>query len=382
MHIATEADVRAGRTTDVYFQRTAQVLRHFGIDKRVAMEVRATALPEEWPWAVLAGVDELAGLFLGVGCDVECMPEGTIFHAGEPVLTISGPYLAFGVYETALLGFLCQASGIATKAARCRLAAGDRSLISFGARRMHPALAPMIERAAYLGGCDGVAVVQSAHLLGLEPAGTMPHALILVIGNAVEAFRKFDQAVPPEVKRVCLVDTLCDEKMESIAAAEALGDRLAAVRLDTPGSRRGSMRRILAEVRWELDLRGYHHVGLMVSGGLDETIIPELNDYATAYGVGTAISNAPTINFAADIVEVEGQPFAKRGKESGRKNVALCPACGTRQTIPAGRPPACDCGGQADLLIQPLIEGGRLVADLPPPAAIRDRVLAQLAASR
>jgi len=378
VHIATESDIRAGRTADVYFPRTATVLRHFGIDKRVTMEVRTTTLPGGWEWAVLAGVGEVAELLAGVGCSVECMPEGTIFFPGEPVLTISGPYLGFGVYETALLGLLCQASGIATKAARIRLAAGGRTVVSFGARRMHPALAPMIERSAYLGGCDGVATILAAEQIGIPPSGTMPHALVLVVGDSVQAFRMFDQATPAEVPRICLVDTLQDEKFEALAAAEALGDRLFGVRLDTPGSRRGDMRALLREVRWELDLRGFGHVLLMVSGGLDEDSIPPLNAYAQAYGVGTAISNAPTINFAADIVEVEGRPFAKRGKESGHKNVLRCQACDRREIVPSATSPACSCGGTGEMLLQPLLIDGQRVVPEASAADIRQRVLRQI----
>src|SRR3712207_8610010 len=88
--------------------------------------------------------------------EVRAVPEGTICRPHEPVLTLTGPYGAFAEHETALLGLLCQASGIATGAARCRIAAEDRPVISFGARRMHPAIVPMIERSAFLGGCDRV----------------------------------------------------------------------------------------------------------------------------------------------------------------------------------------------------------------------------------
>jgi len=114
-----------------------------------------------------------------------------------------------------------------------------------------------------------------------------------------------------------LIDTFNDEKFEAIRCAEALGERLTAVRFDTPSSRRGDMVELLREVRWELDIRGYKHVKLFVSGGLDEYEILQLNEVADAYGVGTAISNAPTINFAMDIVEIEGKPIAKRGKMAG-----------------------------------------------------------------
>src|SRR5436190_1151227 len=84
---------------------------------------------------------------------------------------------SFGVLETALLGLLCQASGVATVAARCKIAAEGRPVFSFGARRMHPAISPMVERSAYIGGCDGVASVKSAEVIGIQPVGTMAHAV-------------------------------------------------------------------------------------------------------------------------------------------------------------------------------------------------------------
>ena len=125
---------------------------------------------------------------------------------------------------------------------------------------MHPALAPMIDRSAYIGGCDGVSVVESAKFLGEKPVGTIPHALILVVGDPVKAFMMFDEVVDKDVRRIALVDTFGDEKFEALNAAEALGESLFAVRLDTPSSRRGNFRRIIEEVRWELDLRGYQEV--------------------------------------------------------------------------------------------------------------------------
>ncbi len=95
-----------------------------------------------------------------------------------------------------------------------------------------------------------------------------PHALVLVVGDQVKAWRYFDEVIEPEVPRTALVDTLCDEKFEALMAVEALGERLNAIRLDTPSSRRGNFRRIVEEVRWELDLRGgYEHVKIFLSGG-------------------------------------------------------------------------------------------------------------------
>jgi nicotinate phosphoribosyltransferase len=383
-HIATAEEIKAGEVTDVYFQRTVEVLRREGIRKQVFAEVRATSLPSGYEWAVFAGVEEAAALVSGLKTKVTCLAEGEFFRAGEPVLTIEGEYTEFCVYETPLLGLLCQASGVATKAARCKAAAGDKTVISFGARRMHPALAPMIERNAFLGGCDGVAVVKSGELIGEEPSGTMPHALVLVVGNAEQAFKMFDQIMPPQIKRVALVDTLCDEKFEALAAARVLGDRLSAVRLDTPESRRGNMAQIIREVRWELDLRGHERVGIFVSGGLDEAKIAELAPIADGFGVGTSISNAAVVNFALDIVEVEGQPFTKRGKPSGRKALLACAACGERLVVPAAKASGirCACGGEMSNVLLPLSEPGKVVRELPPVQELRARVLEQLRSGR
>jgi nicotinate phosphoribosyltransferase len=247
---------------------------------------------------------------------------------------------------------------------------------------MHPTLAPMIERNAFIGGCDGVAVTKAAELIDADPMGTIPHALVLMIGDTVEALRAFHEVVDAKVRRVALVDTLQDEKFEAIRVAEALGPDLYAVRLDTPSSRRGDFFRILQEVRWELDLRGFAHVKIIASGGIDEYEILRLNPLADAYGVGTSIANAPVLNFALDIMEIEGRPFAKRGKWSGAKEVYRCRgACRATVVVPAARrPEPCACGGAWEPLLKPLVQGGRVVRDLPPPRMIREHVLEQVAA--
>jgi nicotinate phosphoribosyltransferase len=380
-HIATPEDIKTGRVTDVYFVRTIEILQRRGIRTSALGEVLLKDFPHSWKWGVFAGLEEAASLLAGLPVDVDALDEGTIFHPHEPVLTIEGPYVDYAVHETALLGLLCQASGVATKAARCKKAAAPRPVVSFGARRMHPAIAPMVERNAFLGGCDGVAVVKSAELIKQDPVGTMPHALILVLGDTVEAARAFNEIIDKRVRRVVLIDTFGDEKFETLRVAEALGKDLFAVRLDTPGSRRGNMLQILREVRWELDLRGFQHVKLFVSGGLDEADLVQLRDVADSFGVGTCITNAPVVNFALDLVEIAGQAFAKRGKLSGRKVLYECPTCLARWVVPAAAPvPACGpCGGRPLIsLLKPLIRGGKLVRDLPPVTDLRARVLERL----
>jgi len=381
MHLATEAQIKQGQVTDIYFLRTRQILQARRIHKTVVAEFVAKQLPAGYAFGVFAGLEETVELLLTIpGIEVEAMDEGTCFGPHQPVMAIRGRYLNFGLFETALLGLLCQASGIATRAARCRQAAGDRLVLSFGARRVHPAIAPMVERAAYLGGCDGVSVTESAKLLGLEATGTIPHALVLLMGDAASAVKAFDAVIPKSVRRVALIDTIGDEKFEAIACAEALGKKLFGVRLDTPASRRGDFAQLLREVRWELDLRGHAGVKLLVSGGIDEESIRALNSVCDGYGVGTALSNAPVIDLAMDLVEIEGRPMAKRGKPSGRKRVWRCPSCQTTLVMPRGRRPqaTCRCRKSYKPLLAPLVRNGRLLRALPSPQAIRQRVLRQL----
>jgi len=378
--IPTWEEIRRGDTTDIYFRRTMEVLRAAGKDgTRVAAEAIVKKLPGSYGYGILSGADELLALLSGLPVDVDAMEEGTLFHVMEPVFTVEGPYGAFCELETAMLGVVCQASGIATASSRVKHAAGEKSVLSFGARRMHPALSTLIDRNAFVGGADGVSVIRSASFLGETPQGTMPHALVLVFGDTVSAMQAFDATVDPSVPRVCLIDTLQDEKFEALRVAEALRERLSGVRLDTPGSRRGDFRKILQEVRWELDLRGFGHVRLIASGGLGEEEVRALRDVVDGFGVGTSLSNAPTVDYALDIVDVEGVPFAKRGKWSGRKQVYACGSCGTRSVRPAGRPTgACVCGSAPKPLLNPAMRNGKVLAPPSPAREVRERVLRQV----
>ncbi|MGC8816296.1 MAG: nicotinate phosphoribosyltransferase [Candidatus Hadarchaeum sp.] len=387
-NVASDEEIKKGATTDIYFVRTSQVLKAKGLEgTRVVAEVTAGGLPENWPWGVICGLDEVATLFEGCPVDVQAIPEGTIFHPHDhygnrlPVIVIEGPYGNFCELETPMLGLICQASGVATMAARLRKLAWGKLLVSFGIRRVHPALSPMIDRAAYIGGFDGVSSLSGAKRIGKEPMGTMPHALIIVFGDQVKAWKAFDEVIPRQVNRVALVDTYFDEKAEAIMAAEALGKNLWGVRLDTPGSRRGNFAEIIREVRWELDLRGYRHVKILASGGINDRNITELVKAGVdGFGIGTSLSNAPTIDFAMDIVEINGRPVAKRGKLGGRKQVWRCRKCLEDVVLPAGaRPPRCPvCDGKTSPLLQPLIKKGKIVAGEESVDKIRSYVLSQL----
>ena len=380
-HTADPKDVIDGRITDVYFERTLKILKAKKINPVVKAEFIAKSLPENWLWAIFAGLEEAIYLMKHLPIKVRAMKEGTVFYPYEPVVEIEARYQDFCVYETAILGLICQASGVATKAARFKKLAGDRVVISFGARRMHPILAPMIERNAYIGGCDGVSVVKSGEIIGEDPMGTMPHALIICMGSTVDAIKAYDEVLEPELKRVALIDTFLDEKFECLNVAEALGEKLSAVRFDTPSSRRGNFYRILEECRWELDMRGYKHIKFYVSGGIKEEDVPGLNPVVDGYGIGTSISNAPVVDYAMDIIEVEGKPQAKRGKWSGSKRVLRCPGCGKRKIVPNDKDKhVCLCGKRFEDILIPVLDKGKQIIKLEPPSKLRKMVLENIKA--
>ncbi|MFW6436449.1 MAG: nicotinate phosphoribosyltransferase [Halococcoides sp.] len=347
--------IAEGRATDAYFDRTERTLAHAGHNPHVVAEVTASQFPDG-DFSVLAGLDDAAHLLEGLPIDVLAIPEGRLFDGG-PVMRIEGRYASFARYETALLGFLSHASGIATRALEVRQAAPDSTVLSFGSRHVHPSLGAVVERSALIGGLDGISNVAAGAVIGREAGGTMPHALVICFGrgNQEAAWQAFDAAVDPDVPRVALCDTYCDEVEESIRAAAAVDD-LDSVRLDTTSSRRGDFERIVREVRWELDARGHDEVGIFVSGGLGPADLYQLRDHVAGFGVGGYVSNADPLDFGLDIVSVEGEPSAKRGKLSGAKQVYRTPDGGhaiTRAGVgdePAGEP-----------LLEPLIDDGELL---------------------
>lgn len=145
---------------------------------------------------------------------------------------------------------------------------------------------------------------------------------------------------------------------KTLRAVDALGDRLDGVRLDTTGSRRGDFRHIIREVQWELDVRGHDDVDVYVSGGLGPADLRELRDVVDGFGVGGYVSNADPVDFALDIVAVEGEPAAKRGKLSGAKDVYRT-ADGVHAVGLADR----SGPDGAESLMEPVIRDGEVVAD-------------------
>ena len=390
--IASDDEIKRGDTTDIYFIRTVKILKGDKLDKtHVVMEISPGELPYGFTWGILSGVYELINLLEGLEIDLYIADEGTLFKpftdngVRTPIGFISGRYGDFAIYETPLLGLLCQSSGVSTYAAHLRLNAWDKTLLAFGARRMHPAVTPLTDYASFIGGFDGVSAVLSAKLIGVKPMGTMPHALIIIYGDQADAWRAFDKYVEDEVPRIALIDTFYDEKVEAVKAAETLGDRLFGVRLDTPGSRRGDIRKIIEEVRWELDIRGYRDVKIFLSGGVNLDLIKQLSDAPVdGYGVGSSVSNAKIVDFALDIVEKEGRPIAKRGKYSGTKLLFRCPECyryeAVRWRIGSEDPRVkCSrCGVYMENLTVKAVDKGNPILQFRKPIDVRRYVMDQL----
>jgi nicotinate phosphoribosyltransferase len=314
LHSATHREILAGHTTDIYFVRTLEILRTMGLaDVPVVAEIFPSRA------GICAGVDEVRYLLRDSGAKIESLQEGEPFAAREVIMRIEGPYASFGMYETVLLGMLAQPSAWATAAREAVLAAGEKAVFSFGARHVHPAVAPVMERAAILGGMRGAACILGAKLAGREPVGTMPHAFILVVGDTVRAALAYHEKMPAQVARLVLVDTFTDEAVEALRVAETLGSDLSAIRLDTPRERGSVTPDLVREVRARLDLAGHHHVQIFASGGLSPERIPALVEAgADAFGVGSHVTAAPPIDMTMDLREVNGRPLAKRGRIPGR----------------------------------------------------------------
>jgi nicotinate phosphoribosyltransferase len=215
---------------------------------------------------------------------------------------------------------LAQSTGWATAARECVDAAAPEPIVSFGARHVHPEVTDNLDYAAIVGGCVGASTPAGARLAGLSPTGTMPHSMVLIFGDTVRAAEAFDRHMPPDVPRIILVDTFRDEAEESLRVAEALGERLYGIRLDTPSERGRVTPELVREVRARLDQAGFGHVKIIVSGGFDPARIAAFKESGApvdSFAVGSYISGARPIDFTGDLKEIDGRPIAKRGRIPG-----------------------------------------------------------------
>lgn len=376
---ASEDEILQGKVSDVYFERSIRGMNEEIKGHEVSAEFTVSG-PHD-PWVNFTGLEEVVSLLEGKGVDLYSVKEGTIFPLKDangvpiPVMRIGGEYSKFGIFETSILGLICQSSGISTYSSRIRREIGTIPFYSFGIRRMHPAISPMIDRAAYIGGSAGVSGILGGELTKTVPVGTMPHAMAIIYGDD----QAWKMVAPVNGGRTVLIDTFMDEKFAAIKAAETIPD-LRMIRIDTPASRRGKMESIIREIRWELNLRGHGNVKIMVSGGLKlENLAGLVSSGADSFGIGTSIASARPYDFSMDIVEVDGNPVTKRGKFSGRKEAFRCESCRNWFVRPAMQEQEkCKCGGNLEPMLHQFLKGGSRVSKYPEIEEIRENSLREI----
>jgi nicotinate phosphoribosyltransferase len=299
--------------------------------------------------AYLGGVDEaIAILKLCVedweGLTVHALYDGDPIEPWEPVLTIEGNYTTFAHLETLYLGVLARRTLITTNVARVLAVAKGKPLIFMPARHDHHRVQTGDGYAAYVAGQItgaeiGVTTDEQASWWGGRALGTVPHALIAAYdGDTVAAALRFADWAAPEMNLTVLVDFDNDSVGTALAVADALGDRLWGVRLDTSESLvdrslweemgdftpTGVNERLVWNVRDGLDSRGYEHVRIVVSGGFTVEKIRSFEEQEVpvdAYGVGSSLIRGSN-DFTGDIVVTDGKPSAKFGR-SLRENTRL-----------------------------------------------------------
>jgi nicotinate phosphoribosyltransferase len=319
--------------------------------------------------------------------EVHAMPEGAAFFADEPVLRVIAPLPQAQLVESRLINLIHYQTLIASKAARCVLAAPGKLLVDFGMRRAHGAEAALLAaRATWLAGFNGTATVLAGMRFGIPLFGTMAHSLVQAHDREEDAFAHFAAAQPGNV--VLLIDTYDTEAAarKVVELAPRLSERGIAIkgaRIDS-----GDLAAHARAVRAILDEGGLAQVTLFGSGDLDEHRIRALLAGGApfdGFGIGTrldASTDAPSLDMVYKLQEYAGKPRRKRseGKATwpGRKQVY-------RRIAPDGAF-AGDCIGleqspqPGEPLLQPVMHEGRRLAPPEPTSAIRERVQRQLAA--
>lgn len=317
--------------------------------------------------------------------DVHAMREGTIFFPNEPIVRVTAPLPVAQLVESRIINLLHFQTLIASKAARVALAAPEALLVDFGMRRAHGAEAGLLAaRASYLAGLSGTATVLAGREFGIPIYGTMAHSFIQAHGEEVQAFEEFAESHPDNV--VLLIDTFDTERgAERVVGLaprlRARGIKIKAVRIDS-----GDLAEHAKKVRAILDAGGLEEVGIFASGNLDEYHLRDLiaeDAPITGFGVGTNMdvsNDVPALDCAYKLQEYAGQPRRKRseGKATwaGRKQVY-------RRRSPDGRMlgdtlTVEDDHQQGEALIEPVLQGGRLIAPLPSLEQSRETVRAEL----
>ena len=325
-HLPVER-MRTGYYSDKYFVRAREILLADDFHPRVTLQVFGKT------HAFLGGIDEAIAILKLCAIewndlDVRALHDGDEIAPWETVLLIEGPYDAYAHLETLYLGVLARRTRVGTNTRRVVEAAHPKEVMFFPARHDHWLVQTGDGYAAHIAGAIGVSTDAQASWWGSEGIGTVPHALIAAYGgDTVLATRKFAEHMGPNVRLVTLVDFENDCVRASLEVAEALGESLYGVRIDTsemlvdksviPQMGRfrptGVCPQLVENVRRALDGRGFGRVKLIVSGGFTVEKIREFERHGVpvdVYGVGSSLFQG-RFDFTADVVK----PTAKVGRE-------------------------------------------------------------------
>lgn len=313
--------------------------------------------------------------------EVWAVEEGTVVLGREPILEVTAPLPIAQLLETAIMNVVQFPMLVATKAARCALAAGGRQLADFGFRRAH-GLETGVEAAlaAYVGGGFATSNVEAGRRYGVPVTGTMAHSYVQAFTDEREAFRSFVSDHPDQ--SVLLVDTYdtLEGVRRTIEICQELGIEPKGVRLDS-----GDLGELAVEARGLLDEAGFGDSIVIASGGLDEYALHELVSGGApidGFGVGTALTvseDHPGLDIVYKLVEYADRPVAKfSGTKStlpGPKQVSR-PEEGITGDVLDRR----DTEGPGTALLAPVWRDGRRLGEAFDQEVVRSRVHEQLEA--
>ncbi|MDF3143649.1 MULTISPECIES: nicotinate phosphoribosyltransferase [unclassified Streptomyces] len=315
--------------------------------------------------------------------DVRAVPEGRIVLAGEPLLEVTAPLPQAQLAETYVLNQVSHQTALASKAARCVLAAAGHPVVDFSLRRTHgPQSGFQAARLGAMVGFAGTSNVAAATAVGIPAVGTMAHSFVEAFATEEDAFRAFARSHPGPV--TLLVDTYDTEEGVRVAARvlrdldHAASGPGSAVRLDS-----GDLGALAVRARDILDSAGLPDVRIIASGGLDECAVDELVRSGApidTYAVGTRVgvsADAPFLDSAYKMVEYDGRPVMKLSS-------AKVTAPGPKQVF--RRPGYADVIGLADEqpptdgrpLLETVMRGGQRTGDRPTLDQCRARFAADL----
>jgi nicotinate phosphoribosyltransferase len=342
--------IREGYYSDAYFNFSRELLEAEDRHPHVTMQVF------QKEQSVLGGIDEAVAVIKecsgrhtpdggwedGWGeLSVHALHEGDEISPYETVLTIEGDYSLFAHLETVYLGCLARRTLVMRNVREVVEAARGKQILFFPARHDHWLVQTGDGWAAHVAGAIGVSTDAQASWWGGRGVGTVPHSLIAAYGGStVAAAKAFAKRFSGEMNVTVLVDFENDSVRTALEVADALGDDLWGVRLDTSeklvdralwhemGDFRptGVNEVLVKRVREALDAAGHERVSIVVSGGFDAPRIRQFEALGVpvdAYGVGSSLLRGQN-DFTADIVLVDGRECAKVGRRH-RPNPRLEP---------------------------------------------------------